>query len=352
MRFALMVDLGRTTPELSMEENLAQILEIVQTAEDCGFEMVFVGEHHGHEMTIAPGPFTLLTYLSQHTRHVRLGTAVLCAPYWHPVRLAGEAALFDLISGGRLELGLGRGAYPYEFSRMAGGIPPEVAREQLGELVPALRGLWRGDYAHDGTMWKFPETTSTPRPRTPEGPPLWIAARHPDGFRMAVENRAHLMVNPLGQGIEEVRSLQERRLAALRESDSAFEPQMMVLRSTFAAASAATVDVAVDAYIHDSGYFDNLFATDGEVKNGWVAFRDPRVHGAPEKSDRELIKRNQMFGTVEEILPRLREYEETGTDVYLYKVMDGLPHAASLESVRRFGEDVIPRYRNEYSDAA
>ncbi|WP_449282016.1 LLM class flavin-dependent oxidoreductase [Leucobacter sp.] len=345
MEFSIMFDLGRRTPDITFEENLEQITALARAAEAAGFAGIYVGEHHGHEMTIAPAPFTLLTHLASVTERVRLGTAVLCAPYWHPIRLAGEAALFDHISGGRLELGIGRGAYPYEFARMAGGIPPEVAREQLAELLPALKGLWQGDYAHDGTLYAFPETTSTPRPRGGQPLPLWVSARHPDVFDIAVENRANVMVAPLSQGIEEVASLRERLDAAVDRAGADYTPRMMVLRDTFVAESEAEVDTAVDALRHGEGYFSNLFRTDGEVHDGWVTWIDPEsVESQQGTFSRERIRETQMFGTADDVRERLREYEALGTDVYLYNATWGLDFEAELASIERFGSEIIARH--------
>jgi flavin-dependent trigonelline monooxygenase, oxygenase component len=345
MRFALMVDLGRTSDSISTQENLEQVTELVKAADRSGFELVACGEHHGHEMTIAPAPFTLLSYWSTLTSRVRLGTAVICAPYWHPIRLAGEAALFDLISGGRLELGIGRGAYPYEFARMADGMPPEIAREQLGELLPALRGLWAGDYAHKGSLWNFPSTTSTPRPLRPEGPPLWVSARHPDVFDIAVRNKANLMVAPLSLGFDEVESLMDRRRESVARVDNGFAPQIMVLRNTFVSAPDADPLAAARWMRHGEGYFYNLFRTDGEVDNGWVTYVDPDEVDSNSSHSLETINAHQAFGTTAEVIDRLKRYEAVGTDVYLYKATWGAPFEEELASLERFRDEVIPAFQ-------
>ncbi|TIU81517.1 MAG: LLM class flavin-dependent oxidoreductase, partial [Mesorhizobium sp.] len=86
------------------------------------FETIWTPEHHTIECTISPNPFQILTWLSQHTSSIRLGTATLAAAYWNPIRLAGEAALCDHLTNGRLEFGIARGAYQYEFDRMAPGV--------------------------------------------------------------------------------------------------------------------------------------------------------------------------------------------------------------------------------------
>uniref|UniRef100_UPI0011784379 LLM class flavin-dependent oxidoreductase n=1 Tax=Brachyspira hyodysenteriae TaxID=159 RepID=UPI0011784379 len=93
--------------------------------------------------------FQVLVYWGSHTKTIRLGTAVAVAPYWHPIRLAGEAALADVLTGGRIELGIGRGAYQHEFDRMAGGMIQQKGGAYMREMLPAIFKLWQGDYAHD-----------------------------------------------------------------------------------------------------------------------------------------------------------------------------------------------------------
>ena len=79
------------------------------------------------------------------------------AAYWHPINLAGEAAFLDLISGGRLEFGIGSGAYQREFDRMHPGLKQTEGWRYMQEMLPVVRALWQGDVAHNGEFWQFPE---------------------------------------------------------------------------------------------------------------------------------------------------------------------------------------------------
>jgi len=346
VRFSIFLDLGRVSPDLSTREVLDQCTELVEMADAGGFETIFAGEHHGHELTIAPNPLSLLAYWTSHVSRARLGTAVVCAPYWHPIRLAGEAGLLDLMTGGRFDLGIGRGAYTYEFARMAGGIEPAAAREALGEMLPALRGLWAGDYEHKGQLWSFPSTTSTPRPQHPEGPPIWVSARHPDVFRLAVENRCNLMVTPLGMPFAEVESLAERRDAAVAEVGSGHRPQMAVLRDTCVYDDDADRSKPVDAMLTHGRHFNSLFSTDGDVREGWVQPIDS-PHGS---SDPDEVWENYNFGTPAQVIEKLRRYEAVGTDVFLYGATFGLDHAFERRSLELFINEVMPAFRD--SDAS
>lgn len=139
MRFQLAVNMERMDEGISMQDVLKHTLEMVQIAERGGFNIVWAAEHHALEMTIAPNPFQILTWFAGHTNEIRLGTAVAVAAYWNPINLAGEAALLDQISGGRLEFGIGSGAYQREFDRLRPGLKQSDAWRYMQEMLPILK---------------------------------------------------------------------------------------------------------------------------------------------------------------------------------------------------------------------
>ena len=153
MRFSLFVHMERLIPEQSHGELYAEFLELCRMADEGGFETIWTGEHHGMDFTITPNPFIVLADLASKTTNVRLGTGTIVAPFWHPIKLAGEAALADIVTGGRLELGIARGAYSFEYERLVPGLDANSAAAALREIVPAIKGLWAGDYVHDGERW-------------------------------------------------------------------------------------------------------------------------------------------------------------------------------------------------------
>ena len=204
MRFSLFVHMERWDDQVSHRQLFEDLTELTLMAEAGGFSTVWIGEHHSMEYTISPSPMPLLAYLAGQTSTIRLGAGTIIAPFWNPIRVAGECALLDVISNGRMEVGLARGAYQFEFDRMAGGLPASDGGKYLRELVPAVRELWQGDYAHDGEIWQFPTSTSVPKPIQQPTPPMWIAARDPDSHDFAVRSGCNVMVTPLMKGDEEV----------------------------------------------------------------------------------------------------------------------------------------------------
>lgn len=142
MKFSLFLHMERYDDNKTHQESLAELTELVQIAEKGGFEMAWVGEHHSMEFTIAPNPINYITYLANKTSSIRLGAGTFIAPFWHPVKLAGEAALADIMCDGRLEFGIARGAYQAEFDRLMNGMPSADGGKYLREMVPVLQKLW------------------------------------------------------------------------------------------------------------------------------------------------------------------------------------------------------------------
>ena len=115
MDFSLFAHMERLTPDQEHRDLRMELISLAKMADDGGMRAVWTGEHHGMDFTIAPNPFLTLVDLSHHTKNVQLGTGTIVAPFWHPIKLAGEAAAADLITAGRIELGIARGAYSYEY---------------------------------------------------------------------------------------------------------------------------------------------------------------------------------------------------------------------------------------------
>ena len=146
MDFSFFVHMERIDDEQSQKQLYEEFIELCLIADKSGFKTIWTGEHHGMNFTIAPNPFINLADLARRTKNVRLGTATIVAPFWHPIKLAEEAAMTDIISDGRLDLGIARGAYSFEYDRLADGIDAFSAGGAMREIVPAIKALWQGDY--------------------------------------------------------------------------------------------------------------------------------------------------------------------------------------------------------------
>jgi alkanesulfonate monooxygenase SsuD/methylene tetrahydromethanopterin reductase-like flavin-dependent oxidoreductase (luciferase family) len=150
------------TPDyLHMEETL-QMGDLV---EPLGFDSIWATEHYGSAYSMQPNPLQYLAYWAGRTRRVDLGTAVIVAPWWNPVRLASEISMLDiLLRGRRLHLGIGRGISPHEYASL--GYPIDQSHKYFYDVVRAIKAADGAEqFTFDGEVYKIPATTIRPQAR-------------------------------------------------------------------------------------------------------------------------------------------------------------------------------------------
>lgn len=155
----------------------AETLEHIQLAEALGFDDVWTTEHHFIEDGYSPSILTLCAAIAARTNRVRIGTRVLLAPFYHPLRLAEDAATVDVISGGRLILGVGLGYRDEEYDGL--GVPTRSRGLRLEEVVAVLRQAWTpADVDFSGRFFSFSGVNVTPKP-VQQPIPIWIGGGSP-----------------------------------------------------------------------------------------------------------------------------------------------------------------------------
>ncbi len=344
MKFQLAVNMERIDDSLDMQDVARHTLEMVQIAEDGGFDIVWAAEHHALEMTIAPNPFQLLTWWSTETSRIRLGTAVATAAYWHPINLAGEAAMLDLVSGGRLEFGIGSGAYQREFDRMKPGLKQSDAWRYMQEMLPAVRELWKGDYAHEGEYWEFPTSTSVPKPLQPEVP-VWVAARSPITYDYAIRNKCHVNCWPLTRPFAEAELYKQQLDEAIAKADNGWEPRFALMRHSCVYDNESDRQAALNAIRTVLSQFENLFRNAGDVHNGFPASIPLDQLEGREQYDPAMLEENLMFGAPDQVIEKLKRHQALGVNEFIYYASMGLDHAAQKRSLRMFCDEVMPEFK-------
>lgn len=343
MKFHLAINMERIDDTLSMKDVARHTLEMVQMADVGGFRIAWAAEHHALEMTIAPNPFSILTWWAEHTDDIRLGTAVIAAPYWHPIKAAGEAAFVDLISGGRLEFGIGSGAYQREFDRMRPGLKQTDAWRYMQEMLPVIRELWKGDYAHEGEHWSFPASTSVPKPVQKEVP-VWVAARAPITYDYAVKHGCNIQSWPLTRDMAEAQLYMDRMAEALANNPGKKRPVMAMMRHTALYDRKEDWMVPVRAAQRQLSQFENLFKNMGDVANGFPKSIPFDQLGNRAEYDPEMLSRNLMFGTPDEVIAKLKDYQALGVDEFIYYASLGLGLKEQKRSLELFCKEVIPAF--------
>jgi alkanesulfonate monooxygenase SsuD/methylene tetrahydromethanopterin reductase-like flavin-dependent oxidoreductase (luciferase family) len=344
MKFHLAINLERTDSGTDMTAVRDHTLEMVQMADRAGFEIAWAAEHHALEMTIAPNPLQILTWWAAHTDRIRLGCGVVNAAYWHPINLAGEAALLDLISGGRLEFGIGSGAYQREFDRMKPGLKQSDSWRYMQEMLPVLKALWQGDYEHNGDYWQFPNATSVPKPLQKPHPPIWVAARSPITFDYAVKNDCNIMSWPLTRPIAEIELYKKQLDEAIASAGSKAKPTFAMMRHASIYENETERQAALDAVRGILGQFESLMRKTGDVVDG---FADPvaldQLEGR-EQYDPAMLEENLMFGSPDQVIEKLKRYQTYGVDAFIYYASMGLGRDQQKRSLELFCKDVMPAF--------
>lgn len=344
MEFSLFVHMERLTPDQPHDQLNQEFIALCKMADEAGMRAIWTGEHHGMEFTIAPNPLMSLVNIAHHTKNVRLGTGTVIAPFWHPIKLAGEAASADLLTGGRIELGIARGAYSYEYERLRPGMDAWEAGQRMREITPLLRQLWAGDCAHEGEYFQFPATTSAPKPVQPDGPPIWIAARDPNSHEFGVHNGFNIQVTPLWMGMSEIETLMGRFNDACA-SHAGPRPKIMLLHHTYVGADEADVEVAANELSRFYCYFGAWFQNKRPVAQGLIAPLTEDEMAANTMMAPENMARDLTIGTADQVIDRIRRYADLGYDEYSFWIDSGMSFDRKRASLQRFIDDVMPAFQ-------
>src|SRR5580692_6186768 len=200
MRFGLFGSAQAKRPEPGAEltdssQGFREWIENNVEAEALGFHSTFVVEHHFTGFGQVSASLNLLTWVAARTSTLRLGTAVVVLPWHNPVLLAEQAATIDLMSGGRLEFGVGKGYRHSEFASFC--IPMAEADERFEEGLALVIKSWTSEqrFSHHGKYWHFENIVVEPPTAQKPHPPIWMAAGNPDSIRRVAERGFALMLD-------------------------------------------------------------------------------------------------------------------------------------------------------------
>lgn len=343
MDFSLFAHMERITPDQEHSVLREELIALSKMADEGGMRAVWTGEHHGMDFTITPNPFLSLVDLSYHTKNVQLGTGTVIAPFWHPIKLAGEAAAADLITNGRIELGIARGAYSYEYERLMPGMDAWEAGQRMRECAPLLPKLWAGDCAHEGEFYTFPSASSAPKPVQDGGPPIWIAARDANSHSFGVENGFNIQVTPLWQGMAEIESL----MGKFNDACTTYEgprPKIMLLHHTYVGSDADDVAQAAQDLSRFYCYFGAWFQNKRPVSQGLIKALSDEELAANEMMSPANLQRDLTIGTAQDVIDQIKRYEDLGYDEYSFWIDSGMNFERKRDSLARFIDDVMPAF--------
>ncbi len=159
-------------------------LDLMIYAEKLGFDSVWVGEEHFYSLGICPSPQLFLAALARETTRLRLGTAVSVLSLEHPLRKAEDFAMLDILSGGRLDVGVGKGLFPKHFEGFQ--VSRQDMRARYEEALEILERAWTQErFSYEGQFWQIPELSLSPKPLQSPHPPLYRGLSSPEAFEPA-----------------------------------------------------------------------------------------------------------------------------------------------------------------------
>jgi alkanesulfonate monooxygenase SsuD/methylene tetrahydromethanopterin reductase-like flavin-dependent oxidoreductase (luciferase family) len=296
-------------------------------AEALGYESCFLVEHHFTGWNQVSSTLTLLTWLAARTTRLRLGTAVMVLPWHNPVLLAEQAATLDLLSGGRLDFGVGKGYRHSEFTGFS--VPLDESEARFAEALDLIIKAWSSTerFSHRGRFWQFEDIVVEPATAQRPHPPIWMAAGSPASIQKVAERGCNLLLDQFAS-IE----LTGERIAAFRRAvearGRAFDAvKIAVARDMFVARTAAEKEAAI---VRNAKGHERILAVARWPNRGGGSHILAYAH-SPEQA-----LTSPLIGTAEEVAAKLEALRDVGVD-YVNPL-------GSRENLRRFGREIMPAF--------
>ena len=310
----------------------------MQAVEQLGYDVIWVTEHHFIDDGYLPSLLPVAAVIGDRTKRVQIGTYVLLLPLHSPLRVAEDAAVVDIISNGRLILGLGQGYRLEEFEGF--NINRDHRPRMTEEGIEVIQGAWTKDsFSYQGQHYCVKNITLTPKPVQKPHPPLGIGARGLKPTRRAAKYGCHLMGGAIGQYDVYVKALQD-----CGRNPKEFD--VMNLRPIYVHRDPE--QAWKEAGEHIFYLFQNYgkwFGAAGDLKID-TQMGEMNVPTAAQARDTEFWRNVVVLGTPEQVTARLlEEHKNAPCDHLIFFVLPGLPQDKMLKSMELFATEVMPHLR-------
>ena len=343
--------------KLPQERVFAEVLEEIDYAEELGFDSVWLPEHHFDTPGLLGNPLMLAAAVSQRTERIKIGIAAAVLPFQHPLRIAEDAALVDVLSKGRLMLGVGRGWQVPEFQTFQ--VDQTKSRAMFLESVAIIRRAWTEDsFSFDGEFWQFKDVSIFPKPVQKPHPPIFWTVVTPGSYERAASldytvirslNFVSLDVVEIGTAAFE---------AEIKKNGKVISDYEMPLTAKVYVASTdeeAERDAAPNAQWFYNALSAFLPGAPGRPKpaSGYEEYPEDPGAVAQAAAD-DLWKWGTVYGSPETVLKKLRAYSDrTFTNHWMAWMRIGEPsHDKVMKSMELFAREVMPALREAAEVAA
>lgn len=313
-----------------------QLLNEGIEAEKAGFDGIFLPERHHRTETMFPPPLIMLAGYATRTERVDLGTFVLQTPYYNPMHLAEDVAMIDLMSKGRVVLGVGLGYHPDYFRLF--NAPYQQRFSRFEESLDVMRQAWSSHepFSYHGKRFQFDDIMLTPKPYQEGGPPLWIGAAYPEAIKRAGRLGDGWGILPFWEPVPKLRE----QAALYRESAEAHgrTPKVVLMRDGWVAPTRKEAEeVFGPLWVQEMLFYYrwNLLSPNDEFQS--------EADFSIDKLSKYLV-----MGSPKECIEQIEMWTEVvGADYLIMRFR--LPLGPSPEQVvrciRQFGAEVIPYFK-------
>jgi alkanesulfonate monooxygenase SsuD/methylene tetrahydromethanopterin reductase-like flavin-dependent oxidoreductase (luciferase family) len=346
--FFLQATPDRTPAEIVTEEMAQMVL-----SERLGFDSVWLTEHHFSDYGLSAAPSVLAAALAVQTSRISIGTAVYVIPFHNPVRLAEETATLDILSGGRMIVGIGRGNRPLEF--VGHGIVQDDSRTRMEEGVQIMLAAWTTDHVtFHGRHWNLDRIPVQPQPLQKPHPPIAIAATSDESVSWAAQHGWRILSSGLGTrlpALERLRGVYETALRATdlpRQTVDDLLARWVVTKHAYVADTDA--QARREAEPHERWYLDSFARSlrpDGltGISDKVRAQANEMVRRTTERRWEDLIDDTLLIGSPATVRARVAELAAAGVgELVCWMNFGGLPSAQVRRSMQLFADEVIPAF--------
>jgi alkanesulfonate monooxygenase SsuD/methylene tetrahydromethanopterin reductase-like flavin-dependent oxidoreductase (luciferase family) len=341
MRFGLFGSAAarRGSGEFDSAEGFRDFIEYNVEAEALGFHGTFVVEHHFTGFGQVSATLNLLTWLGARTTTLRLGTAVIVLPWHNPVLLAEQAATLDLLSGGRLDFGIGKG---YRYNEFAGfDVPFEEAQARFEESIDLLLKCWTSEerFSHKGKYWSFNDIIVEPPPARKPHPVVWMGAGSDRSIRDVARRGFNLLLGQYASPDDVAQSIAVFK-EAVETTGRTYDPMMVgVTRAFFVAENDQERDEALQRRLAN------------RMRQLKLATQpDGTVHGGPDRAtgDANAVNVNSaIYGNPEQIAGKLDALRQSGAGYILVNGGGSGGGERGRRSMRRFAKEIMPLFQQQ-----
>lgn len=358
MKFGIFYELSVPRPFEDNERIVYEnAIEQVKLADQLGFDQVWAVEHHFlEEYSHCSAPELFLTACAMVTERIRVGHGIVtCVPEFnHPIRIAERAAVLDVLSGGRLEMGTGRSATWTELGGFQAD--PDTTKKSWDEFVHAIPKMWTQErYRHDGQFFSMPSRAVLPKPIQKPHPPLWVAVSSPGTEDDAADRGMGCLGVNFTTFAEQERKVREyrRRIQYCEPAGAFVNDQLNTINFLFchddSEVGVTTGRKMMGQFQYMAGQLDmakEVYPTRAYPSAGLLA-NARRQASSP--GDLKEPPEGIAVGNPDQIIRELKKWEATGVDrvQFLLNAAESIPQEQVLASLRLFAEQVMPHFTDD-----